>query len=68
MIPVSNNEAAGARRLTITIGQDQRGHVEAIARRRRTSAATVIRWAIDAYVARELGADLSSDPDAAQRP
>jgi len=39
-----------AGRLTITLGTDQRRLIEAIAIERRTSAATVIRWAVDAYL------------------
>jgi hypothetical protein len=38
-------------RLTITLGAGQRRLIEAIARMRRTSAATVIRWALDEYIA-----------------
>lgn len=37
-------------RLTITLGSDQRRKLNAIARKRRTSAATVIRWALDEYI------------------
>jgi hypothetical protein len=40
-----------SRRLTITLAKGQRGRIEAIARRRHTSAATVIRWAVDKYLA-----------------
>jgi hypothetical protein len=39
------------KRLTITLARGQRGKIEAIAKRRRTSAATVIRWAVDKYLA-----------------
>ena len=37
-------------RLTITLGSGQRRRIEAIAKKRRTSAATVIRWALDEYI------------------
>jgi hypothetical protein len=37
-------------RLTITLGGGQRRKIEAIAKSRRTSAATVIRWALDEYI------------------
>ncbi len=37
-------------RLTVTLGDDQRRRIAAIARQRRTSAATVIRWAVDRYL------------------
>lgn len=36
-----------ARRLTVSLGKDQRIFVEKIALQQRTSAATVIRWAVD---------------------
>jgi|GEM_PF-4750244 len=38
-------------RLTITLGRDQRSQIEAIAGHERTSIATVIRWALDEYIA-----------------
>lgn len=38
-------------RLTITLAAEQRRQVAAIAHERRTSEATVIRWAVDKYVA-----------------
>lgn len=63
-----SDNSPGAWRLTITMGDDQRGQVELIARRRRTSAASVIRWAIDAYVAKELGAGDSSSLSDEGRP
>ena len=37
-------------RLTVTLANDQREKVAAIARKGRTSAATIIRQAIDSYV------------------
>lgn len=39
-------------RLTVTLGTDQRRKIEIIAKRLRTSAATIIRWALDEYIAR----------------
>jgi predicted transcriptional regulator len=42
-----------AARLTITLGDDQRREIESIARERRTSSATVIRWAIDQYISEQ---------------
>jgi len=38
-------------RLSITLGKGQRKQLQAIAEQRRTSLATVIRWALDDYVA-----------------
>ncbi|MBK9126359.1 MAG: hypothetical protein IPM13_00960 [Phycisphaerales bacterium] len=38
-------------RLTVTLGKGQRARINAIAKRRRTSVATVIRWALDEYLA-----------------
>ena len=49
---------AKSERLTITLGEGQRRKIAAIARLHRTSAATVIRWALDQYIA-ERSADLS---------
>ncbi len=37
-------------RLTITLGAGQRERIESIASERRTSAATIIRWALDEYI------------------
>lgn len=39
-----------SQRLTITLGIDQRRQIALIARRRRTSAAAIIRWAVDDYI------------------
>lgn len=38
-------------RLTVTLGRGQRSRIAALARTRRTSVATVIRWALDDYIA-----------------
>jgi len=38
-------------RLTVTLGDDQRQRIASIARERRTSEATIIRWAVDEYIA-----------------
>jgi predicted transcriptional regulator len=43
---------AKSERLTITLGPDQRRQLTKIAQRRRTSTATVIRWAVDDYIRR----------------
>lgn len=51
MAKVSRESADKADRLTITLGKGQRARIAAIARMRRTSAATVIRWALDEYIA-----------------
>lgn len=40
-----------SQRLTITLGNDQLRQIATLAKRRRTSAAAVIRWALDAYIA-----------------
>jgi hypothetical protein len=45
------NKSEKSNRLTITLAKGQRGRIEAIAKRRHTSAATVIRWAVDKYLA-----------------
>lgn len=50
MAGLRKSRAAKARRLTITLGGDQRRQIESIAKERRTSAATVIRWAVDDYL------------------
>jgi hypothetical protein len=47
----SSEQLERSDRLTITFGKGQRGKIEAIAKKRRTSAATVIRWALDEYIA-----------------
>lgn len=44
-------------RLTVTLGRDQRKAVEVIALRNRTSAATVVRWAVDDYAKRGESVD-----------
>lgn len=41
-----------AERLTVTVGKGQRRQLEVIAKKRRTSAATVVRWALDEYFER----------------
>lgn len=51
MKSVSANKSAKSDRLTITLGRDQRSQLEAIAGHERTSIATVIRWALDEYIA-----------------
>lgn len=38
-------------RLTVTLGRGQRSRIAALAKTRRTSVATVIRWALDDYIA-----------------
>lgn len=38
-------------RITVTLGSDQRKKVAEIAKQRRTSEATVVRWALDTYIA-----------------
>jgi len=53
--------SAPAERLTITLGQDQRRRISIIARERRTSEASIIRWAVDEYIA----AHAQSAPEAA---
>lgn len=47
----SRQQPEGPERLTITLGKGQKARIAAIARKQRTSAATVIRWALDAYIA-----------------
>jgi len=42
-------------RLTITLGAGQKPKIDAIAKKKRTNAATVIRWAIDQYLASSAG-------------
>jgi hypothetical protein len=42
------------KRLTITVGDDQLRQIARIARERRTSAAAVIRWALDAYISDQV--------------
>ncbi|NLX99951.1 MAG: ribbon-helix-helix protein, CopG family [Rhodopirellula sp.] len=44
-------KATGAQRLTVTLGEDQRRKIEAIANEARTSVATIIRQAVDRYLA-----------------
>lgn len=51
----SGKSSAKAERLTITLGGGQRQKIEAIAKGRRTSAATVIRWALDEYIESNVG-------------
>ena len=46
-----NGQSVKPERLTITLGAGQRKRISAIASQRRTSAATVIRWALDEYIA-----------------
>ena len=53
MKPASKPESS--ERLTITLGKGQRRKIEAIAKRQRTSTATVIRWAVDKYLAKRDG-------------
>jgi predicted transcriptional regulator len=48
----NGNKATKADRLTITLGTGQRRQLADIARRLRTSRATIIRWALDDYIAR----------------
>ena len=50
------NKSDKSKRLTITLGKGQRGRIEAIAKKRHTSAATVIRWAVDSYLAKMVQA------------
>lgn len=45
-----SKNTATAERLTITLGAGQRRRIESIANERRTSAATIIRWALDDYI------------------
>jgi predicted transcriptional regulator len=52
-MPRSEKAPTKGERLTITLGEDQRRQIAAIAQRRRTSAASIIRWAIDEYIARD---------------
>lgn len=47
----SPGTSSKAERLTITLGDDQRRQVEAIARDRRTSSASIIRLAVDEFIA-----------------
>lgn len=50
-------------RLTITLGDGQRRQIELIAKDLRTSAATVIRWALDQYIeANEASGRHRSEP------
>jgi predicted transcriptional regulator len=42
-------------RLTITLGRGQRQKLAKIAHERRTSTATVIRWAVDDFIVRNSG-------------
>jgi hypothetical protein len=49
---VNRDKLDKSERLTITLGKGQRRRIEAIAKKNRTSAATVIRWALDEYVAK----------------
>jgi hypothetical protein len=44
------NSAAKSERLTITLAAGQRKKIELIANKHLTSAATVIRWAVDDYI------------------
>ncbi len=56
MMKQGSLNSAKSERLTITLGGGQRQKIEAIATHRRTSAATVIRWALDEYIeANEAG-------------
>lgn len=50
MRAIHDAESTKSERLTITLADDQRRRITAIARQRRTSAATVIRWAVDKYL------------------
>ena len=45
-----SGKSSTTERLTITLGGGQRQKIEAIAKDRRTSAATVVRWALDEYI------------------
>lgn len=52
----SSKRSAKSERLTITLGGGQRKQIASIAKQRRTSAATIIRWALDEYIeAQEAG-------------
>ncbi len=51
MMRGKTDRSAKSGRLTITLGKDQRREIVAMANERRTSAATVIRWALDEYIA-----------------
>jgi hypothetical protein len=46
----SGKSSAKSERLTITLGGGQRQKIGLIAKQHRTSAATVIRWALDEYI------------------
>ncbi len=48
----NTKEPLKAERLTITLGDDQRRKIASIAREDRTSIATIIRQAVDCYIAR----------------
>ncbi len=54
-MPQPNSKNLKADRLTITLGSGQRRKLQAIARQHRTSLATVIRWALDKYIASNAG-------------
>jgi predicted transcriptional regulator len=47
-----SDKATKTDRLTITLGAGQARQIAAIARRLRTSRATIIRWALDEYIER----------------
>jgi hypothetical protein len=54
---------AKSERLTITLAVGQRKKIESIANQHRTSAATIIRWAIDEYIeGNEVGSRGRSKP------
>lgn len=50
MMKRASKGVATSERLTITLGDGQREKIESIASERRTSAATIIRWALDEYI------------------
>lgn len=50
--PLMRASTKVSERLTVTLGDDQRQRVDASARRRRVSSATVIRWALDEHIGR----------------
>lgn len=58
----SKSTVAGPDRLTITLGAGQRRKLAAIAKRRRTSQATVVRWALDEYIVKNSVARRTQKP------
>lgn len=50
MAPPRKGARAKSERFTVTLGDDQRRKIAEIARQRRTSEATVVRWALDTYI------------------